>query len=104
MTWDITDNNYDDLHIKVNNGLQVYYLPKFRIYMTVEEPYLTIYWTDTEKSTHNVTRSLVIDFNDVSSTPASATALKAEILDMELSGMGGGGSGDSLSALLLMGG
>lgn len=89
MTWDITNNNYDDIHIKFNNGLVATYVPKFRIYMTVTEPYLYLYWTDTELGGAGLTRMLQIDFNDVSSLPASAAALKTLIEGYIVSGIGG---------------
>ena len=79
MTWDITNNNYDGWHIKFNNGWQVIYVPKGRIYMEVEEPYLTIYWTDTELGSEGINRNLVIDFNDVTPSVASAADLKVLI-------------------------
>jgi len=105
MTWDITNDNYDEWHIKFNNGWAIYYVPKGRILMTVDEPYLTINWTDTEVGDGGLTRELVIDYNDVSSPPASAAALEALINTYNVSGFsGGGGSGDSISPLLLMGG
>lgn len=88
MTWDITDNNYDALHIKFNNGWQEFYLPKFRIYMEVEEPLLYIYWTDTEKSPENLTRPLVIDYSEVSGGYSDAAEVKAVIEGMILSPWG----------------
>jgi len=91
MTWDITNDNYDEWHIKFNNGFAITYVPKGRIYMTVNEPYLTINWTDTEMGDDGLTRQLVIDYQDVSSLPASATALEAIINGYNVSGFGGAG-------------
>ena len=90
MTWDITNNLYDDIHIKFNNGIVITYVPKFRIYMTVTEPYLYLYWTDTELGSGGITRLLQIDFNDVSSLPASAAALQTLIEGYITSGFTGG--------------
>jgi len=89
MIWDITSNNYVSWHIKFFNGVQVFYVPKVRIYMEVSEPYLTIYWSQTEIDP-KFNNELIIDYNDVSSLPASAAALKVIIDGFNTSGLGGG--------------
>jgi len=91
MTWDITNNDYDAWHIKFNNGLIQYYVPKGRIYMTVTEPYLYLYWTNTEQGDNRLSELLVIDYNDVSSLPASVAALKVLIDGYNVSGISGSG-------------
>jgi len=91
MIYDITNNSYDDWHIKFNNGVEPIYVPKGRIYITVDEPYLTIYWTDTEMGDKQLTRSLTMDFNDVTPSTASAADLKILIESYNESGFGGSG-------------
>jgi hypothetical protein len=97
MTWDITNDNYDTWHIKFNNGVQTYYVPKGRIYMEVAEPYLTLYWNQSEIDP-KFNNKLIIDYNDVSTPVASAAALKVLVDGYNVSGMGGG-TVDSVTGL-----
>lgn len=85
MYWFIQD--YNEYEIFMSNLWHEFYLPKFRMFMVVDEPYLTIYWTDSEKGKPGVTRSIRVNYNDVVdgyggylSNPSSAAQLK-ETLD-----------------------
>ena len=62
--------------------MRTWYLPKFRIYMTVDEPLCNIYWTDSEKGAQGVTRLLSLNYNDVTFgmiSPSSASEVKQVI-------------------------
>jgi hypothetical protein len=63
MGYDITD--YDELQIYVTDGWREWYIPKFRIFMTVDGDFTNLYWTDTEKGASGLTRLLSLDYNDV---------------------------------------
>ena len=63
MAYDITD--YDELQIYVTDGWREWYIPKFRIFMTVDGDFTNLYWTDTEKGASGLTRLLSLDYNDV---------------------------------------
>ena len=80
MSYNITD--FSELEIEVTDSVRTWYIPKFRIYMTVDEPYCYLYWTDTEKGSPGITRKLILDFNDVTFgllTPTSALEVKQTI-------------------------
>jgi len=106
--FDISD--YDEIQIYITDGWREWYLPKFRIFMVVDEPYISIYWTDTEKGASGLTRLLKLDYNDVTFgyiTPSSASEVELEINNMIISAWTNivpGGGGDSISPFLLMGG
>ena len=92
MSYNITD--FNDLEIEVTYEDAVWYIPKFRIYMTVDEPYCYLYWTDTEKGSQGITRKLILDFNDVTFgvlTPTSASEVKLTIEGYMVSGFGTSG-------------
>lgn len=110
MTIQIDD--YSETEIYVTNGLYEWYIPKFRIYMSVDEPYLYLYWTDTEKGKDGYTRELKIDYADVTlgyggATPSSAAELESVIEGYIVSAWTNitpTPTSDILSPLLLMGG
>jgi len=80
MSYNITD--FSELEIEVTDTVRTWYIPKFRIYMTVDEPYCYLYWTDTEKGSPGITRKLILDYNDVTFgllTPTSALEVKQTI-------------------------
>jgi len=80
MSYNITD--FSELEIEVTDSVRTWYIPKFRIYMTVDEPYCYLYWTDTEKGSPGITRKLILDYNDVTFgllTPTSALEVKQTI-------------------------
>ena len=80
MSYNITD--FSELEIEVTDSVRTWYIPKFRIYMTVDEPYCYLYWTDTEKGSPGITRKLILDYNDVTFgmlTPTSASEVKLTI-------------------------
>lgn len=77
MAYNITDN--DEITIYINDGWREWYVPKFRLHMVVSEPFIALYWTDTEKKGNGLTRKLLLDFNDVTfgySTPTSASEIE----------------------------
>lgn len=75
-------DDYDRIYIYITDLWREWYVPKFRLYMVVEEPYLNIYWTDGELGNSDP-RKLKIDYNDVSgygyANPTSATDLESII-------------------------
>jgi hypothetical protein len=80
MSYNITD--FSELEIEVTDSVRTWYIPKFRIYMVVDEPYCYLYWTDTEKGSPGITRKLILDYNDVTFgmlTPTSASEVKLTI-------------------------
>ena len=108
MTITITD--YDELTIHVDDGWREWFIPKFRIYMEVTEPYCYLYWTDTEKGASGITRMLQLDYDDVwfgygGGTPSSASEVELVIEGYQVSAFSGGSvTVDILSPLMLMGG
>lgn len=58
-------SNLDETNITITDGWRTWEIPKFRIYITVSEPFCYLYWTDTEKPGNGKTRRLVMDYNDV---------------------------------------
>lgn len=99
MNWFIDD--YDQTQIYITDLWREFYVPKFRIAMSVEEPYLFLYWNDRERGEGGDERLLQIDYQDVVDgyggyvdNPSSATELMATINEMILSGFGGTGGGD----------
>jgi len=108
MTYTITDDS--ELEIYITDGLYQWYIPKFRIFMQVDEPYLYLYWTDTEKGDTGLTRLLTIDYSDVElgyggPTPSSAAELLSVLEGYQISAFGGGSvTVDIVSPLMLMGG
>ncbi len=73
MTFNISDNSEIDIYI--TDGWREWYIPKFRLRWTIDNPNITLYWTDTENPGNGITRSLTIDYNDVLFgyiTPSSA--------------------------------
>jgi len=75
MAWDITDASRTT--IEIDNGWYTLVLPKFTIWMVVDEPYITIYWADSQKGSKGITRSTgAIDYDDITfgyASPTSAT-------------------------------
>lgn len=92
MSYNITD--FSELEIEVTDSVRTWYVPKFRIFMVVDEPYCYLYWTDTEKGSPGVTRRLVLDYNDVTFgvlTPTSASEVKLVIEGYQISAFGTSG-------------
>lgn len=76
MAYNITDNS--ELEIYINDGWREWYIPKFRMRWEVNEPNIRLYWTDTEKPGNGITRTLLLDYNDVQFgylTPTSASEI-----------------------------
>jgi hypothetical protein len=104
MAYDISD--YDDLQIYVTDGWREWYIPKFRIFMTVDGDFANLYWTDTEKGASGLTRLLSLDYNDVTFgyiAPSSAGEVVLQIESYQLSAFGGGGATPDLDAVLTAG-
>lgn len=76
-------SNNDELTFTIVYDLQTtWVVPKFRCLVKVDEPYATLYWTDTEKGSSGITRSVVMDYNDVLFgvyAPSSAAEVKTLI-------------------------
>jgi hypothetical protein len=86
MAYDITDLNEIEIHI--TDGWREWYIPKFRIEMVVDEPFIHIYWTDSEKGTSGIRRGLTMDYQDVTFgyiSPSSAGEVETEINAMIVS-------------------
>lgn len=74
--------NSSELTININDGWKDLDIPKFRLYMQVDEPNITIWWADNEKGKQGITRNLVMDYNDVlfgAYAPSSATEIQSII-------------------------
>jgi len=74
--------NSSELTININDGWKDLDIPKFRIYMQVDEPNITIWWADNEKGKQGITRNIVMDYNDVlfgAYAPSSATEIQSII-------------------------
>jgi hypothetical protein len=98
MAFDIQD--YDDLQIYITDGWREWYIPKFRIFIVVDEPICYIYWTDTEKGSSGLTRLLALDYNDVTFgyiSPSTAGEVKLQ-LDIYITSAFSGGGGGTPSA------
>ena len=86
MSYQISDLDELTIYITYDDG--EWYVPKFRIYMVVEEPICYLYWTDSEKGTGGFTRMLPLNYNDVLFgvlTPTSATEVKQVIEGYQIS-------------------
>lgn len=86
MTYDISD--YDRLLIYITDGYREWYVPKFRIFMVVEEPYIRIYWTDTEKGFDGYQRAIIAPYTDIVFgylTPSSASEVETVIESYQVS-------------------
>lgn len=99
MIWFIEDHN--EYQIYITDLWREWYVPKFRIAMDVEEPYLYLHWNDREKGEGGNQRTLQMSYLDVvdgyggyASNPSSAQELKEIIEEMIVSGFGGGGGGE----------
>jgi len=78
--FDISD--YDELQIYITDGWRKWYIPKFRLTWTVDEPNITLYWTDTENGTSGIRRTLTLDYQDVSfgyTSPSSASEIALQL-------------------------
>lgn len=74
--------NQDNTTILVSDGFRDSYIPKFRLYMEVDEPTITLYWTDSEKGRAGILRKIVLDYTDVMFgylTPSSASEVELVI-------------------------
>lgn len=80
MAFDITDNDYTTIYI--TDGWREWLIPKFRLWMVVSEPFITISWTDSEKGAEGIRRALKLDYNDVTFgyiTPSTAAEVRLVI-------------------------
>lgn len=108
MTWIITD--YDELLILFDNGFNEIYVPKFRMRMAVNEPYVYIDFTFVENGGKLERNTLTVDYADVElgyggPTPSSAAELLSVLEGYQVSAFSGGTvTVDILSPLMLMGG
>jgi hypothetical protein len=79
--YNISDYNYFTIEIN-DGGFRTWYIPKFRIYMTVDEPNIYLYWSDNEKPGNGIRRMLEMDYNNVlfgAYAPSSAAEVKSLI-------------------------
>lgn len=86
MSYQISDLDELNIYITYDDGEWI--IPKFRIYMVVEEPLCYLYWTDTEKGTGGFTRMLALNYNDVQfgyMTPTSASEVRQVIESYQIS-------------------
>lgn len=96
--------DYDEITIRViKNGITTD-VPKFRITMVVDEPFLYLYWTDTEKGDGGEQRVIEMNYTDVEAdysgaidTPTSAEDLYGVINLIIRSALGGSGGGSVVS-------
>lgn len=82
MSYQISD--FDELQIYITDGWREWYVPKFRIYMVIDEPVCYLYWADTEKGSSGLTRMIPLDYNDVAfgyTYPSSASEV-ALVIEM----------------------
>ncbi len=91
MAWFIDD--LDQTTIFITDTIREWNVPKFRIDMKVEEPYLYLRWNDSEVSPNVPVRLLTMNYLDVVDSysgyidnPSSATNLMAQIEAMIVSG------------------
>jgi hypothetical protein len=63
MIYNISDLN--ELEIEIDDGASITIVPKFRLVMEVDEPFITLNYTDSEKGSGGVTRQLTMDYADV---------------------------------------
>jgi len=93
MAWDITEGPL--FTIEITDGWIEHSLPMLTIWMVVDEPYITIYWADSQKGRTGVTRSTgALDYNDITFgyvTPSSASEVELEITNMIEAAFGGSG-------------
>ena len=83
--YNISDYNYFTIEIN-DGGWRTWYIPKFRIYMTVSEPNIYLYWSDNEKPGNGIRRMLEMDYNDVLFgvyAPSSASEVKSLIESLQ---------------------
>lgn len=79
--YNISDYNYFTIEIN-DGGWRTWYIPKFRIYMTVDEPNIFVYWSDNERPGNGIRRMLEMDYNNVlfgAYAPSSAAEVKSLI-------------------------
>jgi len=83
MSYQIQNINELTINITYEDGS--WDIPKFRLFILVDEPFTYLYWTDTEKGSGGFTRRLVMDYTDVLFgvyAPTSAAEVKNLIDDM----------------------
>jgi hypothetical protein len=92
--------DYNQVLIYITDGFRSYYVPKFRLSMVVDEPFLKLEWNYREQGGNN--RKLTLDYRDVESygydVATSAQDLKDIIDEMILSGWTNIQVGDLLNA------
>lgn len=79
MSYQISDLTY--WQFTIDDTINTLIIPKFRIDMIVDEPYITIYWSDSEKAATGIRRSITLDYNDVM-FGAYAPSSAAEMLSL----------------------
>jgi len=80
MSYQISDYSYWQL--SVADPLRTWIVPKFRLTMRVDEPYITLIWNDRENGTNHDQRTLTLDYNDVLFgvySPTSAEDVRGKI-------------------------
>lgn len=58
-------NDHDEITIYITDDVREFFVPKFRIFMAVEEPYLYLHWNDREQGDGGDERMIQIDYQDV---------------------------------------
>lgn len=101
MAWFIDD--FDQTRIYVTDAVRQWYIPKFRIHMTIDGDFVNLYWNDREQGAGGSQRLLKFNYNDVVDSysgyvdnPSSAADLKLQIDAMIVSGWTSIGGGDIL--------
>ena len=80
MSYQISDLTY--WQFTIDDSVVSLVIPKFRIDMIVDEPLITIYWSDSEKAATGIRRSITMDYNDVmfgAYVPTSAEDVRGKI-------------------------
>lgn len=78
MSWLLED--YSRTLIYMTDGFRNLYLPKFRLYLTVDEPYLTLSWNLREQGGNN--RKLTVNYQDVESYGYDIASSAQDLADM----------------------
>jgi hypothetical protein len=63
MSYQISDYSYWQL--QVTDTVRTWIVPKFRLIMRVDEPFITLIWTDRENGSNHDQRTLTLDYSEV---------------------------------------
>ncbi len=63
MSYQISDYSY--WQFQVTDTVRTWIVPKFRLIMRVDEPFITLIWTDRENGSNNYQRTLTLDYSEV---------------------------------------